>query len=265
MKEMPISYHRILNRVEREEARLLNRKPFLRQSEKIAALQVHIPQSVRDTLEKAFQKAFETLFSPGGTRFVERTYAKEKAEAAYRAWEAPLSPREARKELRRMNWKSAASRSIGSCVAGVEGTALGLLGVGLPDIPVILAWLLRGLYQTAVRYGFSYETAVERVYLLLLLQGALQDGEARRACSQRADGLGRALDHGWPTSCDLEAEIQTTSRLLAERLLLVKFVQGLPVVGAVGGAANWSLSGAVSRYGTLKYKKRFLEKKVRGL
>lgn len=139
MKEMPISYHRILNRVEREEVRLLNRKPFLLQSEKIAALQAHIPQSVRDTLEKVFQKAFETLFSPGGTRFVERTYAKEKA------------------------------------------------------------------------------------------------------------------------------EIQTTSRLLAERLLLVKFVQGLPVVGAVGGAANWSLSGAVSRYGTLKYKKRFLEEKVREL
>ena len=39
----------------------------------------------------------------------------------------------------------------------------------------------------------------------------------------------------------------------------------LPIVGVVGGAANLSLSGAVNQYGTMKYKKRFLERKVRGL
>lgn len=75
-----------------------------------------------------------------------------------------------------------------------------------------------------------------------------------------------ALDHGWPTSCDfLEREMGETARVLADRLLLVKFVQGLPLVGAVGGAANLSLSGRVSRFGALKYEKRFLERKVRGL
>ena len=59
--------------------------------------------------------------------------------------------------------------------------------------------------------------------------------------------------------------MRTAAILLSERLLLVKFIQGLPIVGIVGGAANLSLSGAVTRYGTIKYKKRFLERKVRGL
>ena len=59
--------------------------------------------------------------------------------------------------------------------------------------------------------------------------------------------------------------MRAASALLADRLLLVKFIQGMPVVGVVGGAANLSLSSAVNKYGTLKYKKRFLERKVRGV
>ena len=117
----------------------------------------------------------------------------------------------------------------------------------------------------ALRCGFSYESPEERVYLLLLLQGALSQGEERRALSGRADRLGRALDHGWPVSVDLENETGAAAALLARKLLLLKFVQGFPLVGAVGGAANLSLAGRVSRWGALKYKKRFLEKKVRGL
>ena len=64
---------------------------------------------------------------------------------------------------------------------------------------------------------------------------------------------------------DLDLETRSAAALLSDRLLLVKFVQGLPIVGVVGGATNLSLSGAVNQYGTMKYKKRFLERKVRGL
>lgn len=262
MKDMPVSYHRILDRLLRQEERFLRRTTLSLPTE---ALEKKIPPHVRRTLNSAFTKAFGVLFGPGGTRLVERTYPKEKLAREARLWETPLPPHEARQALRRMNWKRAASRNVERCVAGAEGTALGLLGIGLPDIPILLGWLLRSLYQDAVQYGFSYESREERTYLLRLLQGALSQGEERRLCSARADELGRALDHGWPVDCDLEAEIGKTSALLANRLLLVKFIQGVPLVGVVGGAANLSLSGTVSRYGTLKYKKRFLERKVRGL
>ena len=83
--------------------------------------------------------------------------------------------------------------------------------------------------------------------------------------AHRADQLGRALDPGWPASADLEEETKTAATLLAQKQLAVKFVQGLPVVGVVGGAVNFSAAGRVSQWGALKYKKRFLERKVRGL
>ena len=265
MKEMPVSYHRILMRLEKQEQRLLSRPSFTPFSAQAEALRARIPYAVQSNLERAFEKAFSLLFGPEGTRFLEHTYAKGKLEAQAQRWEAPLSPNAARKQLAALRRKTALTSSLENTAAGVEGVVLGVLGIGLPDIPVLLAWLLRSLYQNAARYGFPYDTPAERVYLLLVLQGALTEGEQRRAFSRRADRLGRALDHGWNTEYDLEPEMRAASALLAERLLLVKFIQGMPIVGVVGGAANLSLSRAVNKYGGIKYKKRFLERKVRGL
>lgn len=265
MKEMPVSYHRILNRLEKKEQRLLRRPSFSPLSGPAEKLRGRIPHSVRHNLEYAFEKAFSLLFGPEGTRFLEHTYARKKLEQQARLWETPLSPAQARKALSAMERSAGLTGAVEQAAAGAEGVALGLLGVGLPDIPVLLAWLLRSLYQTATRYGFSYDSPAERVYLLLLLQGALSEGETRIALSARADKLGRAIDHGWAASFQLEEEIRKTSVLLSEQLLLIKFVQGFPIVGAVAGLSNLSMSSAVSEYGALKYRKRFLERKVRGL
>jgi hypothetical protein len=228
-------------------------------------IRTRIPNSVRSNLEYAFEKAFSLLFGPEGTRFLEHTYARKKLEQQFRSWETPLSPTQARKTLSAMERGAGLTGAVEQAAAGAEGVALGLLGIGLPDIPVLLAWLLRSLYQTATRYGFSCNSPAERVYLLLVLQGALSEGEARIALSARADKLGRAIDHGWAADFHPEEEIRKTSVLLSERLLLVKFIQGFPVVGALAGLSNLSMSSAVSEYGALKYRKRFLERKVRGL
>lgn len=265
MKQMPPSYHRILTRLLKQEERLLRRNSFSPLAPQMEKLRARIPYSLRTTLEKAFETAFALLFGPNGTRFLEHTYGKGRLEEQAGVWESPLSPAQARQALRSMEYSSGLGGALDSVAAGAEGMVLGLLGVGLPDIPVLLAWLLRSLYQSATRCGFSYDTPAERVYLLLLLQGALTEGDRRRALSDRADRLGRALDHGWDAQWNLEAEIIQTAALLSDRLLLVKFIQGMPLVGVVGGAANLSLSRAVSQYGGLKYKKRFLERKVRGL
>ena len=265
MKQMPVSYHRILMRLEKKEARMLQRTALFSLSAPMDKLRGRIPNTVRANLEFAFEKAFSLLFGPEGTRFLEHTYAKKKLDAQARLWESPLSPAEAKKALAALNRGAGVTTPLETAAAGVEGVTLGLLGVGLPDIPVLLAFLLRSLYQNAARFGFSYHSPAERVYLLLLLQGSLSEGDTRRELSLRADRLGRALDHGWETQFNLDDEIQKTAILLSERLLLVKFIQGIPVVGALGGLSNFSLSGAVSEYGTLKYKKRFLERKVRGL
>lgn len=261
MKEMPVSYHRILMRLERREGRLLKQK---RLAMPVGALEEKIPATVRTGLETAFRKAFETMLGPSGTWVVEHTYRKEKLEQRAALWEQPLSPKQARAELKNMERKGRNAQFMGSLAAGSEGALLGALGIGLPDIPVILAQLLRSLYLSASLYGFSCGAPAERQYLLLLLQTALTDGEERRACSRRADDLGRALDHGWPVDLCLDQEMERTARCLAHRLLLIKFIQGIPMVGAVGGLSNLSVTGAVARWGRIKYQKRFLEKKVRG-
>ena len=265
MKEMPLSYHRILMRLEKQEQRLLRHRSLVPFSAQMDALRARIPHSVQLNLERAFEKAFSLLFGPEGTRFLEHTYAKRKLEAQAMQWERPLSPDQARRKLSELKRTAALTTSLENTAAGVEGVVLGVLGIGLPDIPVLLAWLLRSLYQNAARYGFSYDSPAERVYLLLVLQGALTEGEQRQTFSRRADRLGRALDHDWKADYNLEVELRAAAALLAERLLLVKFIQGMPVVGVIGGAANLSLSRAVNQFGTLKYKKRFLERKVRGL
>jgi len=196
---------------------------------------------------------------------LEHTYPRKKLEEGHELWKRSPTPAQAKKELRRLSRQRRNAGMVQACVSGAEGTALGILGIGLPDIPVFLGVLLRSLYETAAAYGFTVNTPEERVYLLLVLQGGVSEGETRLEASRRADGLGRAMDHGWPAQVDLEAELEKTADLLADRLLFLKFVQGIPVVGAVGGAGNLSMSSAVSKYGAIKYQKRFLEKKVRGL
>lgn len=265
MKELPVSYQRILTRLEAKEARLLRHRPISPLEPWSEAIRGKIPPTLSSTLEKAFSGAFALLMGPNGTTFLERTYARRGLDRKAALWEQPLSPAQARKLLRDMERQRTAGTGLDSLLAGAEGTVLGLLGIGLPDIPVFLAWLLRSLFQNGRRYGFPCESDAERVYLLLLLRGSLTAGEEREALSRRADRLGRALDHGWETSFQLEDEIAETARLLSDRLLLVKFIQGLPLVGVVGGVSNLSLSAAVGRYGAIKYKKRFLERKVRGL
>lgn len=137
--------------------------------------------------------------------------------------------------------------------------------MGLPDIPILMTLLLRAVYQTALRYGFPYDTREERYYILLLLCAALTRGAERKDYSDRADGFGRAIDHGERPPFDLDAQMRETSRALADAMLVVKFIQGTAVVGVVGGACNFSASRRVTEVANLKYQKRFLEKKRRGL
>ena len=49
---------------------------------------------------------------------------------------------------------------------------------------------------------------------------------------------------------------------LSKELLYMKFLQGLPVVGAVGGIYDAVYMKRITEYANLKYKKRFLMKKM---
>jgi hypothetical protein len=53
-------------------------------------------------------------------------------------------------------------------------------------------------------------------------------------------------------------QLQHTSDAFAMDMLLMKFIQGLPVVGIVGGLANPVYYQRILNYVKLKYRKRYL-------
>jgi hypothetical protein len=53
-------------------------------------------------------------------------------------------------------------------------------------------------------------------------------------------------------------QLQHTSDAFAMDMLLMKFIQGLPIVGIVGGLANPVYYQRILNYVKLKYRKRYL-------
>ena len=67
------------------------------------------------------------------------------------------------KHLRTLDARARQVRWSGSGAALAEGVGLGVLGIGLPDIPIFLAGLLRGIYQIALSYGVDVREKHEPV------------------------------------------------------------------------------------------------------
>ena len=64
-----------------------------------------------------------------------------------------------------------------------------------------------------------------------------------------------------PEDYDEKQQIARTAAGLSKELLYMKFLQGIPVVGAVGGAYDVVYLKKITEYANLKYKRRFLRKK----
>jgi hypothetical protein len=153
--------------------------------------------------------------------------------------------------------KRAETAGSGSIVfSGVGGVGLGLLGIGLPDIPIFAAVLLRSIYSVALSYGYSYDGEKEKYFILKLIETSLSFGDALAAGDAEINefiACGR-LPEGYVR----RRQIARTSAALSGELLYMKFLQGLPIVGAVGGAYDAVYLGRVLSYAKLKYHRRFL-------
>lgn len=138
----------------------------------------------------------------------------------------------------------------------MEGVGLGILGIGLPDIPLFTGMILKSIYETALHYGFPYDTEEEKYFILLLIQAALSYGEELEAINDRADRfiMEQTLPHGY----DSREQIKETSAVLSGELLYMKFLQGIPVAGVIGGAYDSVYLKRILDYAKLKYRKRFL-------
>ena len=64
-----------------------------------------------------------------------------------------------------------------------------------------------------------------------------------------------------PDPDDLQNQIGTTADAFALDMLVMKFIQGLPVVGVIGGLSNPVYYNRIMEYVRLKYHKRYLLEK----
>ena len=238
----PKSWQREWARQLREENRWRRKALHRQPGELQARIAEKVPETVRDTLTAAFGAAFSAALA--GEPLLRRT-ASPKAEARRLARaEEQLRTPERFSSVRGTGRSAVFSAAAASAV---RGSGLGLLGIGLPDIPLFAASLLRSLGQIARGYGYITSTRRERRIMLLVLDTALTGGMEYPALS---DQLDQALSGTELTGL--------SEQELAEELLAAKFLQGIPLAGAVGGVLDSRLTARLLDYAALKYNRRFL-------
>ncbi len=222
-------------------------------------LDTRIPAGLRKTLNDAFFAAFETIFSRGNA-VIGKTFAVDDAQKTFEINRYAASVKPNRKHLRAFAKHANTASVQNTALSGAAGIGMGLLGIGLPDIPLLVGFLLKSMYQIAQSYGFGYETNEERYFILLLLECAASSGEDAVHHNTAVDAYLTILAKGEPMQVRddiLRMQMRHTADALSTSLLYVKFIQGIPLIGVVGGFSDMQITYAVSRYAEYKYRRRF--------
>lgn len=95
--------------------------------------------------------------------------------------------KESRKTMKAFSREAGKNKVRNLAAAGAGGIGLGALGIGLPDIPLFTGMVLKSIYETAISYGFSYDTAEEQCYILKLISTALSRGDAAESGNRSLD------------------------------------------------------------------------------
>ena len=252
-----------LQKIEKVEARL--RRNGEKKTEPVwkTKIEEKIPEKVMNTLQKAFSGAFYLIFEKGSV-IIEKTYQREEIEKEFLIRDYAIGLKGGKKEIRNIRKDAASGNIVSTLITTVEGIGLGALGIGLPDIVFWVCILLRGVYETALKYGFEYETPEERMFILTMLEAAMSNGEAWTDANGQVDAYIQEDVHMIPSKEELKEQIEQTANAFATDMLVTKFIQGLPVVGIIGGATNPVYYNKVMSYVELKYRKRYLLGKQKG-
>lgn len=219
-------------------------------------LEEKVPAKVYDGLNSAFAKGFSLVFQHG-RKIIEKTYKKEEIARKFASGNEAFHTDGKRKVVRQIQKNAGKASGVNIAMTTVEGIGLGALGIGMPDIVLFLSTVLRGVYETALHYGFEYESRFEQMMILKMMAASLSSG---------SDWFHRNKEvNDWMLSGSREiteeafqAQIQDTASVFAVDMLLLKFIQGLPVVGVLGGAANPVYYHKIMQYVQLKYRRRWL-------
>ena len=251
------SLERELAIVEKAEERI--RKEALR-SKKASwktELENKIPQKAYAGLKTAFGKAFAIVFEKG-TGVIEKTFDKDAMAADYEIHDYAVRRKGGRKEIRSLQKEALKTDFANMAVTAAEGIGLGIFGIGLCDIVLFVGMLLKGIYQTALNYGVDYTVPREKYSILKMMEAAMAKGEEFVRLEEEL-AVEQERDMLWePSKEQFDKQLMKTADAFAADMLLLKFVQGLPVVGVLGGVGNPVCYRKVMRYAGIKYRKRYL-------
>lgn len=222
-------------------------------------LESRMPDKVYINLQRAFCKAFTIIFEKG-IGIIEKSYDREKILDNLQVQNYAFQVKADRKSLKQVRNGVALTHLGNMAVTTAEGIGLGVLGIGLPDIVVFIGVLFRGIYETALHYGFEYDTAKEQYFILKLMETAMRKGDAWCVGNEEIERIIMEESVGNITEETIMQQIVKTSDTFAADMVAMKFIQGLPVVGIIGGCSNPVYYHKVMKYVQMKYQKRYLWK-----
>ncbi len=229
-----------------------------------------VPETLQNTLETAFNKAFVTVFE-NGAAIIEKTYQKDKQIRQYKTNQKKLDFEGFdSKTMKKFEKQAKKTVRKNLAISSVEGIGFGLVGWGIPDIPIFVSVLLKSIYEIAISYGYSYNTDKEKLFILKVIDAALMSGDVLR---DKDDEINHLIERYYNeevlpkeygetdpfvTELQIVRQIDFSAQALSHELLYGKFVQGTTFVGVVGGTADITCLKKITDYASLKYKRRFL-------
>lgn len=246
----------------KKEERLLKKYGKGKQSFIDQKLETVVPEGLQETLINAFYKAFQVIVQ-SGTGVIEKTYSKEKLEADFKLREYRQELHGTRKNLKAASKTAGMKTAFHVAGAGIEGVTLGFLGIGLPDIPLFLGAIFRSLYTLCLNYGIDYKKPQEQEILLSFIAQSLNRNEdflQRDAHINQC--LFEAVSGTWTEKTDSDALIRQAALALSGELLYLKFLQGIPIAGAIGGIYDGIYLKRITDYAAVKLERRYLLSKM---
>jgi len=250
---------RELLRLKTQERRYMEKRKTEKQSRLTALLEDKVPDKLQETLDSAFGAAFSLIFQKG-TGIIEKTYDKEKLTEESRDDHSRILRLQDRRSLRNVTGKAGGSGVKNMLLSGAAGIGMGVVGAGIPDIPLFTAMILKSIYEIALQYGFSYDTEEEKYFILLLIRGAMADYDSFLEIDKEVDTF--IETELLPKYYSREGQIRSTAAELSKEMLYMKFLQGTMIVGAIGGVYDVVYMKQITEYAKIKYRRRFYNKMV---
>ena len=252
------SIYKELNTITKSEEKLRKKAKTIDSTYKDKLIE-KIPDGLNKTLQAAFSKAFGIIFQHG-IGIIEKSYNKEDIAANYDIQNFAIERKSNRRELRKLKKSASKSDFLNMSLTTVEGIGLGALGIGLPDIVLFIGMVLKGIYEVSLHYGYDHDSDAEKYLILKMMRTALSKEDEWEQGNREVDEL---MITPYSVDADiLKKEIEYTSECFATDMLVLKFIQGLPLVGIVGGMFNPVYYNKILAYVRLKYYKRFLRDKL---